>query len=184
LSSSPKIYALVGLGQTLGVDSDIAAVPQEFSLRDRRKVQRAFWISEPGSDAEDIDLVSQIDRLHGIAKTAIRSHQADEWRDIGKLYELILLALPREALRVGLPFEGAIAAPGIFGLGPLQRIERNLYRELELALEVDDAELTDAVSYLPLAIAQRAARLEANAIVAAMLGLYPSMYALARSSSQ
>jgi hypothetical protein len=180
LTQDLRIFTLVGLDQEVSEGTELAVVPGEFSARLQSRVRRAFRVRKPASDSEEGDLTAQIDRLHGVAKAAIRAHQAEEWRQIGGLYESILLALPQEAARVGLPFRGAVAAPGIFGLGPLQRIRRNLYEELEVAVEVEDAELVDAISYLPQAIARRADQLGATEIVAAMLGLYPSMYLLAQ----
>jgi hypothetical protein len=180
-SSGIKILTLVSLDQELSEDTELVVVPAGLPPRLRSRARRAFCVDSPGGDSEEGDLVAQIDRLHGLAKNAIRARQAEEWREIGGFYELILLALPQEAARAGLPFQGAIAAPGVFGLGPMQRIKRNLYDELEVALEVNDPELVDAISYLPLAISLRAEKLGASAIVDNMLGLYPSMYLLARS---
>jgi hypothetical protein len=170
-----------GLDRTLSGNATVADVPTSFSARDRQRVRRAFKVGRTRDWRDEQDLVAQIDRLHGIALSAIREHQASEWREIGTLYEFVLLALPKEAKALNLPFTGAIAAPGAFGFGPLQRIEGNLFKELDTALELNDAELVDAISYLPGKVAREAGRLGAYPVVRSMLRLYPAMYSLVRS---
>jgi hypothetical protein len=53
-----------------------------------------------------------------------------------------MLALPRAAAEYELPFAGAVAAPGVFQLGPLDRMQRYLYEEMEVALRSGDRAFT------------------------------------------
>jgi hypothetical protein len=174
-----KLRTLIGLGQEITEETEVAVLPSDLPPRLRRRVRRAFRIGGSNGDPEEADLVALIDRLHGAAKTAIRGGQTDEWREIGRLYERILLALPREATKLGLAYEGAISSPGIFGFGPMQRIEGNLLKELEAAVSIDDRELVDAISYLPFSVADKAVSLGAFTVADGMLSLYPPMYRMA-----
>jgi hypothetical protein len=121
-------------------------------------------------------------RLHGQAMDAARAGREEEWSEVGNAYEQVLLGLPRAAARWGVPFEGAVAAPGFFGHGPVQRIRDFLYDELRAAVDNNSRELIDPISYLPHGIALEATRLGAPAVAATMLSLYPAMYMLARGS--
>jgi hypothetical protein len=110
---------------------------------------------------------------------AARTGAEQAWRDVADVYELILLGLPRAAEQFGISFAGAVAAPGFFGYGPVQRIASFLYDELSAALRSDRRELIDPISYFPQHIATQALDLNAAAVANEMLRLYPAMYALA-----
>jgi hypothetical protein len=172
-----RVELAVGLGSKVGRGAEVLSIPDGLSPTQRWVAERAIRIAAGGSE-EDLD--GQIRHLHAIAQKAIREHQVDEWREIGDLYELALLALPRATAEIGIPFAGAVAAPGFLGYGPMQRISANLRDEMRLALEVDDGEIADALSYLPYRVATEAAALGALALFREMVGLYPALFAMAK----
>ena len=83
----------------------------------------------------------------------------------------------------GVNFEGAIAAPGVFGFGPVQRIGGYIGEELKAAVAAESPGLVDAIAYLPGMIARDALGAGALAVVSEMLGLYPRMYWLAKKGA-
>ena len=87
-----KVELAVGLGSKVGEGTEVLLVPGGLSRVQRWAATRAVRVVPDGGE-EDLD--SQIRHLHAIAQKAIREHQVDEWREIGDLYELALLALPR-----------------------------------------------------------------------------------------
>ena len=62
----------------------------------------------------------------------------------------------------------------------MQRISANLRDEMRLTLEVNDGDIADAISYLPFRVAMEAAELEALALFREMVGLYPTLFAMAK----
>jgi hypothetical protein len=177
ISPSMRIVLRVGLGEEIDDGAVLAEVPTGTSGRDKARVRRQIRLRGPEDEAPDRELTDQIARLHGIALTAVRERQIGEWRQIGALYELVLLALPRAAAELEIPFAGAVAAPGVFGFGPMQKIADNLYKEMEAALDVNDAAIADAIAYLPGKVAREARRLGALEVAHTMLELYPAIYA-------
>ncbi len=108
----------------------------------------------------------------------MQARQTDDWRSVADHYELVILALPVEAARLGLSFEGAVAKPGFLGFGPMQRIGDFLLDELHEAVKMDSTELVDTITYWPQHVADRALTLGAPVIADEMLTLYPRMYGL------
>ena len=174
---------VVELGDRVGTNRTLASVAAGTPERLRKRVKRAIRIRPVDPDRPDRRFLDQLAQLHAQARTAITSGQADDWRRIGDLYELVLLALPKAAAQLGVPFAGAVAAPGPFGFGPLQRIRDYLYDEMSLAVETNQFELVDPISYMPLRIAREAHALGAHDVANTMLGLYPAMYYMAHSKS-
>jgi hypothetical protein len=180
----PKFELLVGLGERVEPDAELIAIVSTASAFERWRVRRALRLRRAREAPPDRSLNDELARLHGQAMAAVRAGRAEEWRAIGALYELVLLALPRAAKKIGVPFEGAIAAPGFFGFGPLQRIAEHLGDEVEAALDSGDAELVSAIAYVPGAMAQEAMRTDAVQVAVEMIKTYPRMYWLARKETE
>lgn len=125
-------------------------------------------------------------RLDHAVDAALRRQLLSQAADVvlRNANERVLLALPRAAGRLGLPFEGAIAAPGFFGFGPLQRIRDYLHDELTEALKVDNRHIVDAVAHVPDRVAREAVQLGALEVARAMWSLYPAMYYAARQERE
>ena len=177
---SPPIRLKCGLGDTVGRSSEILALAPAVNARERRAMRRAVRIRRPTDTPPDRRLTDQLDRLHADAKSALRDGQTEDWRPIGDFYRLVLIELAANAKRLGVDFEGAIAAPGIFSFGPVQRIVGYLRKELEAAVEGRSVESADAIAYLPGMIAREALEEGALVIARQMLSLYASMYWLGR----
>lgn len=175
-----KFELLVGLGARFEPEAELIATAATTTVYERWRVRRALRLRRAREMPPDRSLNDELARLHGQAMGAARAGRTEEWRAIGELYELVLLALPRAARKIGVPFEGAIAAPGFFGYGPLQRIAEYLGDELEAALSSSDAELISAIAYVPGAMAQEAVRMGAVRVAIDMIKTYPRMYWLAR----
>lgn len=176
----PKFQLLIGLGERFDPGADLIAIAVTATAYERWRVRRALRLRRAREIPPDRSLNDELARLHGQAMVAARAGRTEEWRAIGELYELVLLALPRAAAKIGVPFEGAIAAPGFFGYGPLQRIAEHLGDELEAALSSGDAELVSAIAYVPNVMAQEAVRMSAVQVAIEMIKTYPRMYWLAR----
>jgi len=149
-----------------------------------RRIRRAIKVRRDPGDRPDQALLDQLKQLHRQALDAASEGLQERWRQVADSYEMVLLALPPAAATFDVPFSGAVAAPGFFGVGPLQRIQRYLFDEARAAVKNDNPELVDAISYFPAHIASRASKIGAPAIAASMLALYPSMYWLAQEHSQ
>lgn len=175
----PKFELLVGLGARFEPEAELIATAASATTYERWRVRRALRLRRAREAPPDRSLNDDLARLHGQAMAAARAGRTEEWRAIGELYELVLLALPRAARKIGVPFEGAIAAPGFFGYGPLQRIAEYLGDEIEAALSGSDAELISAIAYVPGAMAQEAMRMRAGRVATEMIKTYPRMYWLA-----
>ena len=175
-----SVDLLVGLGTRVSLQLEVLVVDPNAPFRDRRTGLRALRIERSGKGSANHRLIDQLARLHGEAMNALREGRVEDWRPLGDLYQLVLLELARAAERYGLPFEGAIAAPGLMGFGPVQRITGYLRKELEEAVKSQSRDGADAVAYLPGMISREA--LDAGLVVVAkeMLGLYPAMYWIAR----
>lgn len=177
---SPPIRLMCGLGDSVDRSSEILALPLASNARERRAAGRAVRIRRPRDTPADRRLSDQLDRLHADAKMALREGQVEDWRPIGDFYRLVLTHLAVSARRFGVGFEGAIAAPGLLGFGPVQRITGYLRKELEAAAEGRSIESADAVAYLPGMIAREATDQGALTVARQMLTLYPAMYWLGR----
>lgn len=129
-------------------------------------------------------LLEQLSQLHRQAAHAAREGLQERWRQIADSYEQILLTLPPATDAYGQPFIGAIAAPGFFGVGPLQRIQRYIFEEARTAVDADNAELIDEILAFPARVARRAVRIGAPVIASTMLSLYPALYQLAQERSK
>jgi hypothetical protein len=178
-NQSLEVQVLAGLGDRVDANTSLMAVRSTAGERDRRRVMRAVRLRSMDDERADRRLLEQLAQLHTEALAAIREGRVDDWRDIGASYELVLLSLPNAAAKLGVSFAGAVAAPGFFGFGPMQRIADYLLDELRGALDANDSSIVDAIAYLPQHVALEATRLGAAAVAAAMLGMYPTMYYLA-----
>jgi hypothetical protein len=176
----PSVGLLVELGRQVEKGDELVSLRPHANRLERWRAGRAVRIWRRREAAPDRSLNDDLSRLHGQAIAAARAGRADEWRPIGDLYEMILLALPEAAKRIGVPYEGAVASPGFFGFGPLQRVARYFADELEAALGAEDAELTGAIAYLPNRVAVRAMQAEAVQVAEEMVNAFPQMYWLAK----
>jgi hypothetical protein len=174
-------FRLLGLGvlnrEVDGVTELMAAVgstPQGALSKARRAFAIRRWVDRPGAALKE-----ELGSLHRLAIAAIRESDRGVWDRIADAYEGALLEMPRAVAEYGLPFAGAVAAPGPWGLGPLDEIQRYIYDEVETAVRSGDRSLALHVAYLPMRIAMAAVDLNAPALVNAMLTLYPSLYLLA-----
>ncbi len=177
---APPIRLMQGLGDSVEKSSEILTLPLAASARERRAARRAVAIIRPTDTPPDRRLADQLDRLHADAKSALREGQVEDWRPIGSFYRLVLIELAANAKRFEVDFEGAIAAPGLLGFGPVQRIAGYLRKELEAAVESQSGDAADAVAYLPGMIAREALEQGAVTVARQMLALYASMYWLGR----
>ena len=114
---------------------------------------------------------------------AARDGLDERWRQIADSYEQVLLALPPAAAEFDIPFVGAVAAPGFFGVGPLQRIQRYLFDETRAALDANNAQVVEEIAAFPSRIAAKAVTIGAPTIATSMLALYPDLYQLAQERS-
>ncbi len=145
-----------------------------------RRLVRSIRVRHRRDEAAQIALSGALARLHQQAMNAAKAGDELEWRAISESYEQILLALPQAAADWGVPFEGAVAAPGFFGHGPVQQIAQFLYDELVAAVDSNSRELVGPITYFPQHIASAAAELGAPAVARPMLDLFPAMYLFAR----
>ncbi len=146
-------------------------------------IRRSVVVSRDADRRPDRELLDQLASLHRRGLDAARDGLYEQWRQVADGYELVLLALPPASATFEVSFAGAVAAPGFFGFGPLQRIQRYLFDEVRAAVKSDQSELVDAITYFPQHIATSAMKIGAPAIATTMLALYPSMYILARRGS-
>lgn len=129
-------------------------------------------------------LLEQLGQLHRQAVQAARDGLEERWRQIAESYEQVLLALPPAAAEFDVPFTGAVAAPGFFGVGPLQRIQRYLFDETRAAIDANSTQVVEEIAAFPGRIAAKAIKIGAPTIAASMLALYPDLYQLAQERSK
>ncbi len=173
----------VGLGDKVNAGGPIMWLHGLSSKRPPRWIRRCVVMDRKPSRAEG-DLNDLLELLHQQGLEAAREGRLEQWRQISDGYELALLELPAAAARFDMPFDGEVARPGVFGFGPLQKIQRYLFAELRAAVKSDHEELVDAIAYFPAHIARGAIEIEATTIATTMLELYPAMYVLAQRGSQ
>src|ERR1700760_1026187 len=183
LSRDLKCELALGLGDQVEVGRPLFWLRGPLAEHPPRWIHRCVVVSSDPERRPDRELLDQLSSLHRRALDAAREGQYEQWREVADGYELVLLALPPASATFDVPFSGAVAAPGFFGLGPLQRIQRYLFDELRAAVSSDQSELVDAISYFPAHIAARAIKIGAPVIATTMLALYPSMYILAQRGS-
>lgn len=178
-----NIDVLTTLGDRVGHGRAALAVESGRSARWTRAARRAIKVRRwrAGDDPGRL-LIEELEKLHEASKAAIREHRRGDWSQISDIYAEALLALPRAAAAVNVRFTGAVASPGLWRLGPVDEIQRLLYRELETALRSEDRDLALDVAYFPARIAREAAALNAPGLVDAMLSLYPMLYRMSTGS--
>ncbi len=147
-------------------------------------VRRAVKIGRGPREKLAQALLEQLGQLHQQAVQAARDGLEDRWRQIADGYEQVLLALPPAAAEFDIPFAGIVAAPGFFGIGPLQRIQRYLFEETRAAIDADNAQVVEEITAFPSRIAARAVEIGAPTIATSMLALYPDLYQLALERSK
>jgi len=159
-------------------ENEVVAVKKDQGWLWKRSVEKSVrYRRQRDGDLAARRLTDELEGLHEAALAAIREYRAGDWEKISQIYSRALLAMPKATAAMDIPFAGAVASPGIFRpLGPLDRIERFLYAELVAAVKADDWDLAREVAYFPVLIAQKAADLDAPALVRAMLALYPRLY--------
>lgn len=175
------IDLLVTIGDRVVPQQDLLAVEESASgmLDPLRRTIRIRPVRRAEVDARE-RLAQELQKLHEVAKAAIRDRRAADWNTVSEIYRRALLAMPRATQAASIPFEGAVSAPGTFGLGgPLDLIQRFLYDEMEEAIKTGDRRLALDVAYFPISIATEAADLDARGLVNAMLDFYPILYRLA-----
>jgi hypothetical protein len=143
-------------------------------------LQRAFKIvdREPET-ALDVALAE----LHDEAVRLIRDGSPGAYARITEVYEYLLLAQPETWARYGQRFGPELAA-GVhpFELTLLDRVERRLYEELELAVMSSSREIGREALNLPIAVAFRTIETEAIALAGRMLRLFVAVeHALIRA---
>ena len=176
---SPDVLTLsVGLGTQVKEGDELARVPRALSRRRRRMIRRSLRIRKGGPLEPDRELLERIEGLNGEAIEAIRGRRIGEWREVAALYELILLALPKAATKIGIDFSGAVATPGLFRTGPLQKIAANFETEMSEAVREGDPGLIEIISSYPSRIARVAAREGAMAVSKAMLDTQVRLYGM------
>ncbi|MBE2319799.1 hypothetical protein DVA67_027795 [Solirubrobacter sp. CPCC 204708] len=175
-----QLWLPVNLGDSVAESGTGLYLTGQVSPRKRRRLAAAVRVRRADDESGNRALTEALERLHQQAMGAARGGRENEWRAIGQLYELVLLALPKAAAAWGIPFAGAVMAPGFFGVGPVQRIADFLYDELVAAVNANSRELIGPITYLPQHVAIEATRLGAPALAAPLFQLYPAMYALAR----
>lgn len=178
--TNPKesIALAVMLGDPVSRNDALFFTGSSIGRFQRLILMRAIRIRRRDDDRPDRALSALLTTLHQQSMEAARTGREDQWRTIAEAYERILLGLPQAAADWGIPFEGAVAAPGFFGHGPVQRIADYLYEELVAAVDNNHRELIDPITYLPQHIAVEATRLGAPSVASPMLRLYPAMYGL------
>jgi hypothetical protein len=178
LGSEGVMTLLVGLSAQVREGDELARVPISLSARRQRKIRRSLRIRRRGPKEPDRELIDQIESLNGEAIEAIRSRRISAWREVAELYELILLALPKAAKKIGIEFGGAVAVPGVFRAGPLQKVAANFETEMSEAVREGDSGLIEIISSYPSRIASSAARVGAMAVSKAMLDTQVRLYGM------
>ena len=173
-----RVEILASLHDAVSERSPLISVPTGQGTLWKRSVRRAVKLRRRRDGDRAAQLLGErLNALHEAALAAIREHRRGDWMKISEIYSRALLALPKTTAEMGVPFEGAVASPGIMRpLGPLDRIERFLDAEVVAALDTDDGALARDVAYFPVGIAGDAAHLNAAGLVRAMLAIYPRLY--------
>jgi hypothetical protein len=178
-----QCHLAVGLGDRVQAGRALLWLHGASAERPPRWIRRCVVLSRD-SAPPDTQLLDLLASLHQQGLDAAREGRYEQWRQVADGYELVLLALPPASATFEVPFSGAVAAPGFFGVGPLQRIQRYLFDEAREAVKHDHQELIDAIAYFPAHIATKATAIGAPVIAATMLALYPSMYILAQREAR
>ncbi len=147
-------------------------------------IRRAVTIGRGPREKPSQALLEQLGQLHRQAVQAARDGLHERWRQIADSYEQVLLALPPAAAEFDIPFAGAVAAPGFFGVGPLQRIQGYLFDETRAAIDANNTQVVEEITAFPSRIAAKAVRIGAPTIATSMLALYPDLYQLAQERSK
>jgi hypothetical protein len=179
-----KCELAVGLGDQVDVGRPLLWLRGPSAEHPPPWIRRSVVVNRDADRRPDRELLDQLASLHRRGLDAARDGLYEQWRQVADGYELVLLALPPASATFEVSFAGAVAAPGFFGFGPLQRIQRYLFDEVRAAVKSDQSELVDAITYFPQHIATSAMKIGAPAIATTMLALYPSMYILARRGSE
>lgn len=177
--ASNTVLVLAALGDTVGPTAPFLAAEAPRSAVFARLARRTLKVNRWRSGEDPSRrLTEELEKLHEAAQAAIREHRTGDWTTISGIYEEAILTLPRAAAAMNIQFTGAVAAPGLFGIGPVDTLSRLLFREIETALKTDDPEIALKVTGFPVHIAREAAQLNAVGLVTAMLGLHPAIYGL------
>lgn len=178
-----QCHLAVGLGSRVQAGSTLLWLDGASAERPPRWIRRCVMLGRDAA-SRDTQLLDLLASLHQQGLEAARVGSYEQWRQVADGYELVLLELPPASATFEVPFSGAVAAPGFFGVGPLQHIQRYLFDEMREAVKHEQQDLIDAISYFPAHIAREAAAIGAPVIAATMLALYPSMYILAQREAQ
>jgi hypothetical protein len=173
---SPAVLVYLGVGIRKG--DPVMLVPA--SVADRLRLSAAFK-TKPQEPEADFDAV--LARVHEEAVLAIREATPRAYADITNVYERLLLTMPETWAKYGQEFGPEIAG-GLhpFELTLLDRVERNVYDELEQAMLGASREIRREAANLPIAVASRTVEPRAIALSGRMLRLFAAVQeALVRS---
>ncbi|MDQ3986732.1 MAG: hypothetical protein M3280_09575 [Actinomycetota bacterium] len=125
-----------------------------------------------------------IDQLHQQALDAIQESRLLSFREVSEVYTEALLAYPKSWKEFGRDFEDDLArGQDLVSVGPIDRIVRCVYAEIEEALKRGTREIMDEAIGLPFSVLLQAADLRAPALEEAMLQLLVYGYVQSRSPS-
>ena len=163
---SPAV--LVHLGAVVRQGNPVMLVPA--SVADRVRLRTAFKTKPQEPEAEFDATLAQV---HEEALRAIREASPRAYAGISDVYERLLLTVPETWAKYGQQFGPGIAS-GLhpFELTLLDRVERNLYEELEQAVLGASREIGQEAANLPIAVASRAIEPRAIALSGRMLRLF------------
>jgi hypothetical protein len=178
---SMKPSLRVRLGSVVARGDPLLVLPQSTCASQFRRASRAFRV-EPRLDSDPIERAA--DDLHDEALDAIRAGSPAELARVMSTYGDLLLELPRVWAEHGQPFTRQ-AATGLtpFGLGgALNRLGRNLRREVERLVLDDNDELAGVFLDFVNRTTRAATDLGAFALVSELQGLEAYAFALSEAT--
>lgn len=163
-----KPALLVYIGAGIGKDQPLMRVARV--VAGLVGLERAFKIVDRDPESA---LNVALSQLHDEAVRLIRDGSPGAYAKITEVYEHLLVAQPETWARYGQRF-GPDAAGGLhpFRFTLLDRVERRLYEELELAVLSPSREIGREALNLPIAVAFRTIDLRAIALSGRMLRLF------------
>jgi hypothetical protein len=175
---SPAV--LVHIGAAVRQRDPVMLVPG--SVANGMNLSGAFKIETRRTEANLDAILTQV---HEEALRAIREASPGSYAGITDVYERLLLALPLTWAKYGQQFGPGIAGGmNPFELTLLDRVERNLYDELEQAALGASREIAQEAVNVPIAVASRSTEPRAIALAGRMLRLFVAVQsALIRSPS-
>jgi hypothetical protein len=166
-----KPAVLVHIGGAIGEGQPVMRVARVVARQ--LDLERAFKIVKPAPGTA-LDLA--LTQLHDEAVRLIRDGSPGAYARITEVYESLLLAQPETWERYGQRF-GPDVAGGLhpFDFTLLDRVQRRLYEELELAVMSPSREIGRDALNLPIAVAFRTIEPRAIALAGRMLQLFAAV---------